>query len=171
MNVTIPFFKSGILYRTFSHPTVEKILRFSELEKGWNYGEGELFATDAIKAALEFHREVIFNGHSSTDAFPGLDGEIQITIYEGEHYFAFERERSGTWIFTHEKNNEEVESHTELSFENAKEKLKSINLASIQSMLCNVSGYYREETIGTKDADYSMIWRLNQGKTESPCSV
>jgi len=159
MNIKFPFF-SGILYRTFSHPTEEKIFDFSMLQAGWNYGEGEIFSNEAIKAVMDLHREIIFRGHSKTDAFPGLDGEIQIAVYEGDHYYAFERESSGEWSIDHEINGDNT-TVSGLNFEQVKEYLNSIN-----STLCNASDYYRGETIGTNNVEDSMIWRSSQEKME-----
>jgi hypothetical protein len=161
MNIRFPF-SSATLYRTFSHPTEEKIFDFSTLEKGWNYGEGEEFSIEAIKSALDLHREIIFRGYSRTDAFPGLDGEIQITIYEDDHYFAFEREASGEWSVMHETNGE-VNTVSGLNFEKVIKYLTSIN-----SKLCNVSDYYRGETIGTRHVEDSMTWRSNHDMMEYP---
>ena len=164
MNIKYPFF-SSIVFRTFSHPTEEKIFNFCLLEKGWNYGEGEKIPLLAIKSALNLHREIVYRGYSRTDAFPGLDGEIQITVYEGAHYFAFEREKSGKWSATHEKG-EKSETLSGLNFEKIKEYLNSIN-----SMLCNASDYYQGETIGTTRAEGSMTWRLSLNQMESPYSM
>ena len=161
MNIKYPFI-SKILFRTFSHPTEEKIFDFAVLKNGWNYGEGEKFPWSSIESAMDLHREIIFRGHSKTDAFPGLDGEIQITIYDGDHYFAFELEKSGEWSITHEINGE-IKTLSGLDFAQVKEYLNSIN-----SILCNVSDYYRGETIGTRHAEDSTTWPSNRVKMEYP---
>jgi hypothetical protein len=159
MKITFPFFQSAFLYRAFSHPTEEKIFNFSLLESGWNYGEGEKFSNEAIRSALKLHNEIIFRGFSRTDAFPGLDGEIQITIYEGAHYYAFELEKSGIWSVTHEINNE-IETIPGLNSEQVKAYLTTINL------LCNAFDYYRGETIGTKYSEDLATWPSNHGQME-----
>lgn len=163
MNIVYPYL-AKVFFRTFSHPTEEKIFNFSLLENGWNYGEGEKFPMASIEQAMDLHREIIFRGHSKTDAFPGLDGEIQITIYDGEHYFAFEREKSGQWSVTHEIDGEIEETSNGFNFGEVKQYLNSIEL-------CNVSDYYRVEIIGTRHVNDLTTWRSNQGLTEYPSSM
>jgi hypothetical protein len=165
MKIKFRFFQTGVLYRTFSHPTEEKIFNFSLLKAGWNYGEGEDFSNEAIREAMELHREIIFRGFSRTDAFPGLDGEIQVTIYEGEHYFAFEREKIGTWSVTHEVNNNQVDAVPGLNFEQVKK-----HLASTNSILCSACDYYRGETIGTRYVEDLTTWPSNREIVEYPSS-
>jgi hypothetical protein len=162
MSIKFPFLTS-ILFRTFAHPTDEKLFDFSLLKRGWNYGEGEVFSTEAINSARDLHREIIFRGYSTTDAFPGLDGEIQVTVYEGDHFLTFEFDNSGTWSVTHETG-DKSETAAGLNLEQVKEYLNSIN-----STLCNASDYYRGETIGTSSAGDLMTWRSSPELMESQC--
>jgi hypothetical protein len=164
MKITFPFFQYRVV-SAFSHPTQEKIFNFSRLESGWNYGEGERFSNEVIRSAMKLHSEIIFRGFSRTDAFPGLDGEIQITIYEGDHYYAFELEKSGIWSVTHEIYNE-IETVSGLDFEQVKNYLHSIN-----SMLCTAFDYYRGKAIGTKYVEDLTTWPSNQDRTEYPSLI
>src|SRR5436853_124919 len=101
-------FVQYVVFRTVFHPTEQKLRNFKNLGKGWHYGEGDEIAQNAIEEAFQLHREIIVNGFYKTDVFPGLGGEIQTTIYAEDNYFAFERERSGMWSLTHERNDEEI---------------------------------------------------------------
>jgi hypothetical protein len=138
------FFDYGIFCRTFSHPTEEKIFNFLRLEKGWGYGEGETFSDQAIKEALELHREIVFAGHSRTNGFPGYGGELQVTVYEGEDYFAFERSPNGGWTFIQERNNKELKYIEDLTFEQAVKEVRELRL-----QLWNAFASYPNTIIGT----------------------
>lgn len=63
----------------------KKIDSFSELPKGWHYGDGEAALKDVIDAALKIEAHLRMIGFSHTDAFPGADGEIMVVGYRGDH--------------------------------------------------------------------------------------
>jgi hypothetical protein len=159
----LQFFGGSNSLRVFSHPTEEKIYNFSLLKKGWNYGEGEKISNAALKDALLIHRQIIYRGHSQTDAFPGLDGEIQLTVYEGKNYFSFERESTGKWSISHEVDHNEVELLSGLNLEKVTD-----YLSSISSKLCTLSDYYQGNTIGTRYVIASTTWRSSRDLTEFP---
>lgn len=106
--------------------TEKKIMDFKNLKRGWCYGEGELFEDHVIKKAVELHKEAITQGFLETDAFPGTNGEIRITIYLDEDYFEFTLDSNKKLAFVHEKGNEEILSEESLSLEEAKEKIRVI---------------------------------------------
>jgi hypothetical protein len=70
-------------------PTERKIKSFKTLDRGWNYGFGAAFSDAQIARALAIHRLFIQLGISTTDAFPGMAGEISITGYRGEYYVEY----------------------------------------------------------------------------------
>ncbi len=142
-----------IVYRTFFHPTEQKIFEISEFENGWHYGEGVKFSKGAIKDILALHRELVLKGCFNTDVFPGLNGELQITVYSGKDCVIFERSIEGLWDVTHEINDEESESVQGLSLQEAVE-----HASVLKSKLCNASASYRSVIIGTKSGTASTIW-------------
>ena len=97
-------------------PTESKLMSFALLQNGWHYGSGMAFTEEAIRDSMRIHRQIFFKGFTSTDAFPGPNGEIQVTMYYENHYFQFEREASGYWNITHEKNNEEKQFLSDQEF-------------------------------------------------------
>lgn len=81
-------------------PTESKIRSFAKLKSGWHYGEGKPPSSAAVEDAVELLRLVTeINPSLATDAFPGIDGEIQLTVYCGIHCLEFTRECSGAWTF------------------------------------------------------------------------
>src|SRR2546425_6692048 len=74
---------------SFSHATEAKIWNFRDLADGWHCGEGVQFKDRDIFDAIDLHSEMLNYGFFETDAFPGFNGEIQITLYSGKDYFEF----------------------------------------------------------------------------------
>jgi hypothetical protein len=82
--------------------TAEKVLSFGSLRPGWHYGEGVAPKQKAIEAALTIFWQFYFAGFEDTDAFPGIDGEIMVTAYHGDHYLEVLVETDGTMNFSYE---------------------------------------------------------------------
>lgn len=75
----------------------EKVRTFSELKKGWHFGhEGQPFLCETIFEAAKFAEAMERQGFS-TDAFPGLNGEIRVTIYDP--YYEFDFRQNGRHTF------------------------------------------------------------------------
>jgi hypothetical protein len=71
--------------------TPEKIISFGELPAGWHYGNGGPIDDAVIDIALDLYWHLALNHFTHTDAFPGADGEIQLTAYhtasDGTRYY------------------------------------------------------------------------------------
>jgi hypothetical protein len=61
--------------------TATKILSFRDLVPGWHYGSGGPIGAPVIAAATQLYWSLTQNGFNNTDAFPGANGEIQLTAY------------------------------------------------------------------------------------------
>jgi hypothetical protein len=101
-----------------------KIQGFKELESGWHYGEGISFGQAVTDDAIALIKEANHLGFYETDAFPGVNGEIMVTIYFKSHYLEFIVEPNGSVTFSHEEGNEEVSYYEGLSISDAKLKIK-----------------------------------------------
>lgn len=121
-----------------SHPTVTKMESFQYLPVGWHYGEGRPCAPEVLRQALLLHNTIIALGFSETDAFPGIDGGILLTVYEGVEYFAFRLEIDGTIIYSRETQDVEVDER------------ENLTLSQAQAILCT----YRKE-IWTRSVSYT----------------
>ncbi|MCI0486290.1 MAG: hypothetical protein L0229_06785 [Blastocatellia bacterium] len=104
--------------------TTKKIQGFKNLPQGWHYGEGVPPSDDTINKAVSLNIEAANSEFTKTNAFPGIDGEIQFTIYQGEAYLEFTIETNGSITFLYEENNEEKEYQENLSFNEAVEKIR-----------------------------------------------
>ncbi len=103
-----------------------KILGFETLEEGWHFGEGSAINIEIIKKALELDKKAYDCGYFATDAFPGLDGEIAFTIYYQDDYFEFIIENNEEVTFFHEYKDVEVDCKSNISFDQALEKIEMI---------------------------------------------
>lgn len=56
---------------------------FTQLPPGWSFGEGVPIATTSV---VEAQRLVDALPGVETGAFPGLDGEVRVTAYQGTLY-------------------------------------------------------------------------------------
>lgn len=64
--------------------TIRKIDLFGHLEDGWDFGRGSASPPSVVDKA----KEVYYSGKMSgvdADAFPGIDGGINVAFYYGEH--------------------------------------------------------------------------------------
>ena len=68
------------------HVTERKIRNFSRRVLGWHFGDGVAFSQNVLEGALELHRAALAQGLFETDAFPGIRGQIVVTIYRSQHY-------------------------------------------------------------------------------------
>jgi len=87
--------------------TEEKIASFAELEAGWHYGRGNGVPREIIDAAVTLLFCFVMAGFKKTDAFPGVDGEVMVTAYDGDHAVSVTVERDRTYTISHEIGKEE----------------------------------------------------------------
>ena len=68
--------------------TCLKIEDMGKLKAGWCYGEGVSVGQETALLAIELDlfAAVCAQGSLQTDAFPGLEGEVMLTLYLGAHY-------------------------------------------------------------------------------------
>ncbi len=65
--------------------TEKKLNEFLSLPVGWHYGQGGPISHRLVDLAKQIVYRAFLLGFSSTDAFPGVDGGILITVYERDH--------------------------------------------------------------------------------------
>ena len=130
---------------SFSHPTETKIWNFRNLADGWHSGEGVQFKERDILDGICLHSEMLSCGFIETDAFPGFNGEIQITLYSGEHYFEFTLEPDGKWTFAHERRDEEIQYKELLTFQEAIRIIRTLH-----QEVCNTFAFFHAG-IGMED--------------------
>jgi len=104
----------------------EKIEEFRGFSQGWHYGEGTQFESWMLREAHSLNSQALRSGFVETDAFPGLDGEITVTLYNGPDYWEFAIGKDQTVAFTHEQDGEEVSYRSALSLEETKKIIREL---------------------------------------------
>jgi hypothetical protein len=96
-------FVGGVCVRP--SPTLAKIGSFASLPVGWDYGQGVPASVTTVSLARDLYYELTQLGFTRTEAFPGTDGAIQLTAYEGDlqHIIVIVRP-SGEISLTHKIN-------------------------------------------------------------------
>ncbi|MGH9842264.1 MAG: hypothetical protein ACREEM_26230 [Blastocatellia bacterium] len=122
----------SILSATQDHvaQTTAKILGFGELPVGWHYGGGVPPAEPTIAAALRLNREAEELGFEKTNAFPGIEGEIQVTAYLGSLCLEFTVERDGGITFVKEQDDQEIAYESALTLDEAIGRLHAVDEAN-----------------------------------------
>ena len=81
--------------------TITKITGFRDLPVGWHYGKGGPISPSFIAQALGIVRQAEALGFQEMDAFPGAEGEVRVTIYQGDEYYEFTIEANGMISFVY----------------------------------------------------------------------
>lgn len=87
--------------------TRRKLEEFTTLPKGWNFGEGVAASrkiTALANGVLDRAQDL---GFHLVDAFPGINGEVQINLYHDDHYFEFVLDAPERVTFVYEQDDEE----------------------------------------------------------------
>jgi len=118
--------------------TKDKILAFSNLGKDWHFGEGVPPTKEILKQAVSLSDRIAISGFRS-NAFPGVDGEIMVTVYHGKNYLEFTFEADGTVTFVREKDETEIAYEEKLTFDQAKNRLNAFGAEKIWKSLSGLS--------------------------------
>lgn len=138
----------------FAHPIAQKIRSFQDIPVGWCYGEGATFQPGIIDSATKLHSYALSKGFFETDAFPGVNGEIRITLYKDKYYLEFTIENNESITFAHEKDDNEVLYKENITYDDA---LKLIDF--FWDEIWN-SSEYCTATITTQGSNDFKVWLL-----------
>src|SRR5213594_4352715 len=86
----------------YPHRTEIKLKDFRNLPAGWHHGQGVKFASKIIKESVRLHQSLTDAGYYDTDAFPGLNGEVQISVYNLPNSCEIVIEPNGQWSIVFE---------------------------------------------------------------------
>jgi hypothetical protein len=108
--------------------TREKILSFAQYKDKWSFGEGVSFNDNVVDLAIKFYEKVMDSACYRNDAFPGLEGEIIIKIYENDDIGEFCIKPNGLIDFVHEYQDEDRAHVQDMSIDVAIAKMKEFRL-------------------------------------------
>jgi len=136
--------------------TEKKISSFKSLPVGWHYGSGIPPSDKVLLLAGRLNSCAGLMGFEDTDVFPGIDGEIMLTVYDGDIYLEFLIEVDGLINYIREQGDKEVDSKEKISL------LQAINYIvniGISKWRLSVSSIRSTMIQGRKD---SRVLRLSQ---------
>lgn len=136
------------------HPVKEKLRTFEALKKGWNFGEGAEISHEAISQASALVEECFENGFFELDVFPGLDGEVRLTIYKESNYYEF-TVMMNTIVYIHEKDDIEQDCQEVLTLKSAVDIIQTIRKSEWSS------SEYSIQSGTTSNANVFRVWLSN----------
>ncbi len=148
--------------------TFDLIDTFSKLPKGWNFGEGVPAASVSLEQSRELLRIAYILGHKEADAFPGIDGEVQVCFYVEDDTLEITTEINGTLTVTVEKGDETSLFKEKVSLTEVIKILKDFTYNQCRSYVSSIS---TNITIA-KRRDYP-VWRSDphHQMAASPSSI
>ena len=108
------------------HVVEVKIRSFSDLADGWHFGEGGSIPEEVIGVALALSRYARELKFSEIDAFPGVNGEILLTIYHRNNVLELTIEPDLSINAVMEVDDMEVSDKEGLSVVEAKEQINRL---------------------------------------------
>lgn len=132
-----------------------KINNFSAFEPNWSYGvEGKAFNQDTIDYANKIYKCAINNTIYALDAFPGLDGEIMVTLYYKKYYMEFILKDNTILECLYEEDGKEIFYEENIDFEQAE---KNISKMLEDKQHCNNIYESSTQHIGMQDLADSKV--------------
>lgn len=110
----------------FVSATAAKVQSFKSLPLGWHYGQGGPLSVDVANRALQIDSYYRQLGFSTTDAFPGADGEIMLTAYRGSHCIETIISTDLRYSVTHERDDTELSAAPDVDEIAAKQTIRQI---------------------------------------------
>ena len=104
--------------------TLSKIKSFAKLPVGWHYGQGVPPSDITIARATILVIDAFLIGTIETNAFSGVDGEIQVTMYHDTSYLEFTIAPDGMVTTVHEEGGIEKDYEENVPFDQSLAKLK-----------------------------------------------
>lgn len=136
--------------------TLQKLESFAALPQGWHYGRGGPISAETHQLAAQIWNDLLGAGFTLTDAFPGSDGEVQLTAYHQDHFLSLMIEPGGETTLLHQfKGNDASQPLETRDTEVLAEKVKEIAGGIWTTYVCSTP------KILTTGADASLRSRLN----------
>jgi len=138
--------------------TEKKINSFKFLPVGWHYGNGIPPSDKVLGWASRLNLYAELAGFEATDVFPGIDGEIMLTVYHGDIYLEFSIEVDGSINYIREQGDKEVDSKENISLHQATSYIEKIGILKWRLSESSIQNTMIQ---GRKD---SRVLRLSQVK-------
>ena len=103
--------------------TIQKIREFADLPYGWHFGEGGPILDEDIERAENLLRKAEAWGIERSNAFPGVEGEIEITFHHERETLSISFEVDGLLTIVEDSSNNIISDQEGLTLETAEDKL------------------------------------------------
>lgn len=133
------------------HVTESKIRGFEELGRDWYYGAEVPFDEAVIHRAIQLNQFAVNLGLFETDAFPGTEGEIIVTVYWRDEYLEFVLMPDDSLSITRESGDNEIYSLEGVDDNEARRRLSEFGADKWR-----LSGFSAQST-GTDEGDGSRV--------------
>ena len=169
----VPFdYVESPLRKIVTPSTITKIKNFANLPIGWHHGKGIPPAKETINVALhvnQFARNMLF----LTDAVPGLEGEIQLVVFEDksekDSYLEITIERDQSFNITrYDKNNDCWQISWDRDVTSLQDVKSEVNIFWREIEACPLSSGYSPNDIIMQTSDVSPASPLRSTKEEYP---
>jgi len=132
--------------------TAEKIRSFADLPAGWHFGVGRPSDIAETQRALAILDDLRSLGFTTTNAFPGQDGEIAVTVDALDNDIEIIVEVGELYTLVRDKNLIELERFERISLTD----LKGL-LAKISGEIWNSSVYYTQNIMMPQKIDSKAL--------------
>jgi hypothetical protein len=129
---------------------------FAKLPVGWNFGEGVPASFVSLQQSKDMLRFAFDSGIREFEAFPGIDGEIQLCCYKEENTLEITFEINGATTFSLEKNDKRLSYKKDISFNEAIKILKDFAHNKCHSYESSTS-----TIITVRKKGNSQVWLLD----------
>jgi len=137
----------------FLQTTDQRINDFLDLPRGWHYGEGHAPNEKTVDDALRINNQATLLG-LKTEAFPGVNGEIEIDCYSKDKTLEFTIESTGKILLVEDESGTETSSQEDLTIEKALDFIRK----EYGKKIWNLSGQFTEGIMTNAESDLSA-WR------------
>ena len=126
---------------------IAKIRSFQTLPTGWYCGDGGPIGFDMRERAFRVVRLATKYGIRRADAFPGADGQISVSFYDGNRTLAIRMEVDETYSSIEDISNKVITDFYELSEAEATQKLWEFSQANRILSALSTSGFGNQSKI------------------------
>ena len=140
--------------------TRNKLISFLDLPAGWHFGTGRAPSRKLVKLLIDVNARAFDQGFPKSDAFPGINGNVMLTLYYQDHLIDLIVEE-GMQIASilYEKGDEEVLSQDDIGVALA------LNIIQQIGQICLLSGPY------TKNITPSMNTESKVSPSRPPAAM
>jgi hypothetical protein len=148
--------------------TLKLIDSFSKLVRGWNFGEGVAASPISLRQSKSALILAYSSGIKEFEAFPGVDGEIQLCCYKGDDTLEITFEINGLVTVCFEEADERLFYKKDISLDETIKILKDFAYNKCRLYALSTSRYTT-----AKRKNVSQVWLLDphQATAASPSLI